>query len=144
MVYILIVGNIILSVAIGFILVKEQKRSKILQSFIFGIIRAISDYKNILTDDENAPEQNIKLPIPYKKLLKTIEYGIVKDFENSSRKTGGVEDFIKWSNLSKDLFLEKNKAVTNFANTNYGLFNGLKEEIEKDLKASTYSSDTTM
>lgn len=132
LVYLLIVWNIIFSFAIWSILKKEQKRSRVFQAFIVGIIRTVSDYKTIL-DDKDTPEQNKTLPIPYKKFIKTVEYELVKDFENSPRRTGGVEDFVEWSKGNEELFVSKKYGNTSFSHINYSLFNSIKEEIEEDL-----------
>lgn len=132
-IYLLTVWNIILSVAVWLILKKEQKRNRVFQAFVVGIIRAVSDYKTIL-DDKDAPEQNTTLPISYKKLIKTIEYELVKDFENSPRRTGGVEDFAEWAKGNEELFISKKYGNTSFSHINYSLFNSIKKETEEGFK----------
>jgi len=61
---------------------REKKRNRILQSFIAGLIRGISDYhsKTDSISPEDAPEKNTQLPIPYKKILEDIQYEFSKDF----------------------------------------------------------------
>jgi hypothetical protein len=61
---------------------REKKRNRILQSFIAGLIRSISDYhsKTDSVSPEDVPEKNTQLPIPYKKILEDIQYEFSKDF----------------------------------------------------------------
>lgn len=134
LIYLLIIGNIFLSFILYFNIKKEQKRNRILNGFIVGIIRAVSDYKTIV-DDESVPELNTKFPIPYKKLMEAVEYELVKDFENSPRRTGGVEDFIEWSKESEELFVSKKHGNTSFAQINYSLFDKIRNEVEKGTDA---------
>ena len=65
-----------------FQITREKKRNRILQSFIAGIIRSISDYhsKTDSVSPGDVPEKNNKLPIPYKNIIEDIQYEFLKDF----------------------------------------------------------------
>jgi hypothetical protein len=43
----LVTGNIAFSLAIWFVLDKERKRNRILQAFIAGLVRSVSDYVSV-------------------------------------------------------------------------------------------------
>jgi len=59
---------------------KEQKRNRILQSFISGIIRSLTDYFSRTDRLEDLPPNTHEFPIPYKSLIKNIQYEFQKDF----------------------------------------------------------------
>jgi len=78
---------------------KEKKRNRIVQAFLAGVIRAISDYKSKtdeIGDEEDLPEQNYRLPIPYEKLLESIDWEFSKDFP--------LEYLEKWLKHDRNLF----------------------------------------
>lgn len=59
---------------------KEMRRNRILQGFIAGIIRGISDYKSAIDrDEDDLPDRTTQLPIPYHMLLENIDCELSKD-----------------------------------------------------------------
>lgn len=78
---------------------KEKKRNRILQAFVAGTIRSISNY-NSKTDEientEDLPQQNSRFPIPYEHILTNIDWEFSKDF--------WIEPFQKWLKSDRNLF----------------------------------------
>ena len=119
--YILLVANIFFSFVIGNSIRKDRKRNKILQAFIAGTIRSISDYASTTDkiDADNVPEQNTNLPISYKKILESVQYELLKDLPYKS-----VKKYEKWLIESRSLFWEP-YSNDGFVFMNYDLFDNL-------------------
>ncbi|MDH5561880.1 MAG: hypothetical protein OEY59_13605 [Deltaproteobacteria bacterium] len=82
---------------------KEKKRNRILQSFVAGIIRSISDYKSTtdsIGDDDDLPTLNKKIPIPYGKVLECVDCEFEKDF--------WITPYEKWLQADRSLFDDSN------------------------------------
>lgn len=84
---------------------REKKRNRILQSFIAGIIRSISDYhsKTDSISPENVPEKNNKSPISYKEIIENVQYEFSKDF--------WIKPYEKW--LKEDRLIFYNEKYGN-------------------------------
>jgi hypothetical protein len=76
---ILVLGTIICLLWVNFKLNLEIRRNRILQSFISGIIRSISDYHSRTDGSDELPERVTQLPIPYSIVLENISYELSKD-----------------------------------------------------------------
>lgn len=121
-IYILIAGNIIFSFVIWSTFKKEQKRNRILQAFIAGLVRSVSDYVSTTdkTDIDEVPEQNTKLPIPYKKIIESVEYELLKDTLMTP-----VQEHEKWLTENRQLFTSEKRGGDGFVFMNYDLFDDL-------------------
>jgi hypothetical protein len=125
--------NILLVILLGLLLVliyelkREQRRNRILQSFIAGIIRCISDYKS-RTDDITADDISImyskKLPIPYKDILENINYEFAKDF--------WIKPFGKWLKNDRNIFCDEKYADDGFNMIYWDLYDHVVAEMKND------------
>lgn len=82
---------------------KEMKRNRVLQSFIAGIIRTISDYKS-KTDhnhEEDLPGRSTQLPIPYHMVLENVDWELSKDQL--------LEHYENWLKQDRDIFFDDKK-----------------------------------
>ena len=79
--FLLVLGVIICFLWVNHKLDKEMTRNRILQAFIAGIIRAISDYKGVNDEmhKDDLPDRTTKLPIPYDMLLENIDWELSND-----------------------------------------------------------------
>ena len=129
---------IVIIVAFGFgwlvyqKLKKEHDRNRILQAFIAGIIRTISDYRNLTDskDQDEFPDKAIAFPIPYSILLENIDYELSKDQL--------LAEYEKWitNDANRKLFFDdKNHTGDGFTFMYYDLF---------DKKYREWSSDELM
>lgn len=78
---------------------KEKKKNRILQAFVAGIIRSISNYKSKTDDIEGVgglPQQKSTLSIPYEDILTNIGWEFSKDFL--------METYRRWLKAGRDLF----------------------------------------
>jgi len=127
---ILILVNIVFSFYIFSHLVIEKKRNRILQAFIAGIIRSISDYysKTDVHNSEYIPRKNETLPISYGKMLDSIEYEFGKDF--------WAEPYQKWLKNDRSLFLDNKYANDGFVFIYYDLFDKLIKEYNSEVSLS--------
>ena len=119
---VLLVGNIILSLVLFWQFRIERRRNRILQAFVAGIVRSISDYFSVndAVEPSEVPEQNTKLPIPYKKVLESIEYEFQKDF--------WVEPYQKWLKDDRQIFADAKYANDGFNFIYYDLFDKLAKQ----------------
>lgn len=119
---ILVVGNIIFSLVAWSVIQKEQKRNRILQAFIAGLVRSVSDYVSITdeTDLDEMPEHNTKLPIPYNKVIEAVEYELLKGVPLTS-----LQKHEKWLTGNRQLFNDANGVRDGFVFMNYDLFDDL-------------------
>jgi hypothetical protein len=124
-IYILIVCNLFFCLYIFSLLKKEQKRSRILQAFIAGIVRSVSDYVSSTDDPTEMPKQNMKLPIPYKKIIESIEHELHKDVPMESYGA-------KWLLERRRLFDDWKSTGDGFTFMNYDLFDHLIELWKQD------------
>ena len=100
----------------------EIYRNRVLQAFIAGTIRTVSDYKG-LGEINEGPTKAWYLPIPYKILLDNVEYEFFK---------GMPEDhYKKWVKASENLFIYEPKVYCNDDGFNFiylDFFNRLKNQ----------------
>jgi len=98
--FLLVFGLIICFLWVNFKLNKEMKRNRILQAFIAGIIRAISDYnsKNDQLDEDELPDRTTQLPIPYNMVLEHIDWELSKDLV--------FTNYEKWLKQNRTLFFD--------------------------------------
>jgi hypothetical protein len=122
----LVTGNIAFSLAIWFVLDKERKRNRILQAFIAGLVRSVSDYVSV-TDRallDEMPAHNTNLPIPYGKVLEAVEYELLKNVRRMP-----VEKHERWLLRSRRIFqgetARNNVLDDGFVFLNYDLFDSL-------------------
>lgn len=122
LIYILIAGNIIFSFVVWTTLKKEQKRNRILQAFVAGLVRSVSDYISTTdrTNMDEVPEQNTKLPIPYKKVIEAVEHELLKDVSVAS-----IKAHEEWLRESRQLFTGDKNGNDGFVFMNYDLFDDL-------------------
>lgn len=122
LVYILLIGNTVFSLFTWSVIKKEQERNRILQAFIAGLVRSVSDYVSA-TDKvslDEMPEWNAKLPIPYGKVMEAIEHELLKDVPFTS-----VQKYGKWLTDTRQLFNDTNRRGDGFVFMNYDLFDNL-------------------
>lgn len=79
---------------------KEMRRNRILQSFIAGIIRSISDYnsKTDRIDEDDLPDRSTQLPIPYRTVLENIDWELSKDQL--------LANYEKWLKQDRNIFFD--------------------------------------
>src|SRR3990172_4088242 len=112
MIYIVIVIMAILFTYIFLELHKEKKRNRILQSFMAGLIKSVSDYisKTDASDMSTASDlintYSKKFPIPYNEVLKNINREFEKDFWQ--------KPYWKWVKNDRSLFYDDKYANDGF------------------------------
>ncbi|NNK93068.1 MAG: hypothetical protein HKP41_01830 [Desulfobacterales bacterium] len=110
---------------------KEIYRNRMLQTFIAGTIRTISDYKG-LGETEKSPVKAWYLPIPYKILLENVEYEFSKGMP--------VDHYKKWVETSENLFIYEPKLYCNDDGFNFiylDFFNRLKNQRLTELSCES-------
>lgn len=119
----LILGNAGFSFVIWRALKEEQKRNRILQAFIAGIVRSVSDYVSTTDkiDLDEMPEPSVDLPIPYEKVLKAVQYEFLKDVIAFT----SVKEHEKWLFECRQLFNSEKRRGDGFVFINHDLFDGL-------------------
>jgi hypothetical protein len=106
---------------------KEIYRNRMLQAFIAGTIRTVSDYKG-LGEINESPAKAWYLPIPYKIVLENVEYEFFKGMP--------VEHYKEWVKTSENLFIYEPKAYCNDDGFNFiylDFFNRLKNRSLSEL-----------
>ena len=83
---------------------KEIYRNRLLQAFIAGTIRTVSDYKG-LGETKESPVKAWYLPIPYRILLDNVEYEFFKGLP--------VEHYKAWVKKSENLFVYEPRVYCN-------------------------------
>jgi hypothetical protein len=121
---ILILCLIAATIWLYFNIEKEKRRNRILQAHIAGIIRAISDYKHSLDDNENLPESIKTFPLPYQNILAWVENELFKDLT--------IAGFDKWLKDDRNLFYDPKYGNAGFNWLYWNLFDKQKTEIEED------------
>ena len=99
---------------------KEIYRNRILQAFIAGTVRTLSDYKG-LGETKESPVKAWYLPLPYRILLDNVEYEFFKGMP--------VDHYKGWLKTSENLFIYEPKAYCNDDGFNFmylDFFNRLK------------------
>jgi hypothetical protein len=108
---------------------KEKKRNRILQAFIAGTIRSVSNYKSKtdeIDDADDLPAQTSQLPIPYENILENIDWEFSKDF--------WIEPFKKWLKHDRNLFDDSKYKNDGFNFIYWDFFDKrLKEWFSKEL-----------
>ena len=119
---ILLIGNIIFSFVLFRQVSLECKRNRVLQSFLAGIIRSISDYfsKTDASGPSEIPQKNRSIPIAYKNVLESIEWEFQKDF--------WVEPYQKWVKHDRQLFVDEKYANDGFNFIYWDLFDKLAQQ----------------
>ena len=74
---------------------REIYRNRILQAFIAGTIRTVSDYQWKI-HSENEPERASRFPIAYRAMLDNIGHEFVQGMP--------LQDYDKWLEMSRELF----------------------------------------
>jgi len=125
--------NIFLIVLFGLVLViiyelkREKRRNRILQSFIAGIIRSISDYKSRTDDitvDDIAIMYSKKIPIPYENILANINHEFAKDF--------WIKPFGKWLKNDRNIFCDEKYADDGFNMIYWDFYDHIAAEMKKE------------
>lgn len=111
---------------------KEKKRNRILQAFVAGTIRAISDYRSP-TDNEEVPDHNRTIPIPYENIMETIDCEFLKDF--------WMEPYQKWLMTDRNIFNDSKYADDGFNFIYYDFFDRRMEEWHSDELMSEKKKD---
>lgn len=121
---------IFFSFYIYFRFLQERKRNRILQSFVAGIIRSISDYcsKTDIVSPDSVPEISHEFPIPYKNIIENIQYEFLKDF--------WAEPYVKW--LKKDRLLFNDEKYSNDG------FNFIYWDFFDDLLKNYHSENSSL
>ena len=99
---------------------KEIYRNRMLQAFIAGTIRTVSDYKG-LGETKESPVKAWYLPIPYRILLDNVEYEFFKGMP--------VDHYKEWVKMNENLFIYEPKVYCNDDGFNFiylDFFNRLK------------------
>lgn len=110
---------------------KEIYRNRMLQAFIAGTIRTVSDYKG-LGEAKESPVKAWYLPIPYKILLDNIEYEFFKGMP--------FDHYKEWVNTSENLFLYEPQYYCNDDGFNFiylDFFNRLKNRKLSELSSKS-------
>jgi hypothetical protein len=113
---------------------KEKRRNRILQSFIAGIIKSVSDYvsRTDMLDISSAADivkiYDKKFPIPYNEILQNISKEFEKDF--------WTRPYLEWIQKDRNLFYERKYINDGFNMIYWDLFDktilDLKKEGEKE------------
>ena len=114
----LVLGLTICFLWVNYKLDKEIRRNRILQAFIAGIIRAISDYKSSTdhTHEDDLPNRTTQLPIPYQMVLENIDWELSKDLL--------LADYEKWLKQSRSIYFDEKRYGNDGFNSMYlDLFN---------------------
>lgn len=112
MIEIILVAIVMLLVYLLFEFQKERRRSRILQSFLAGLIKSISDYvsRTDMSDISSAADitkiYDREFPIPYSELLQNISREFQKDF--------WLKPYEKWITKDRNLFYEGKYANDGF------------------------------
>jgi hypothetical protein len=108
---------------------KKKKRNRMLQAFLAGVIRVISDYRSKTdesSDGEELPDRSIHLPIPYETVLENIEWEFSKDML--------LENYKKWLKHDRNIFYEDSRSGDGFNFIYWDFFDRrLKEWSSEDL-----------
>ena len=108
------VGLFILTILVAYLLFefqKEKRRNRVLQAFIAGTIRSISEYigtdhHDLLSSDDLVKIYDKKLPIPYSDVLHNISKEFEKDFWS--------DPYRKWLKKDRNLFYKNKYANDGF------------------------------
>lgn len=97
----LIAANTIFTASVLYLVRQEAKRRRILQAFIAGIIRSITDYiSRTDTPELTKPlHHNTEIPISYGSLLNEVQREFEKDF--------WVNPYYAWLKNDRNLFTEE-------------------------------------
>ena len=101
--FLLVFGLLICFLWVNFKLNKEMRKNRILQAFIAGIIRVISNY-NSKTDrnhEDDLPDRATQLPIPYRRVLENIDWELSKDQL--------LANYEKWLKQDRNIFFDNNR-----------------------------------
>jgi len=140
----LIIGVVFYITWVNFKLNSEMKRNRILQAFVAGLIRVISDYhsKTDQLDDDDVPDHASQLPIPYKTVLENIDWELSKDML--------LVNYEKWLKQDRNIFYDDKRYSGDGFNFIYmDLFdNKLRRWFSNELlspkKKEWLSEDTTI
>lgn len=119
---------------------KEKRRNRILQSFMAGIIKRISDYvsqtdlRDIICADDVGKKFSNQFPIPYKEVLDNINHEFSKDF--------WIQPYWKWIKAGRNLFYENKYANDGFDMIYWEFYDKAIAEMEKESKKNTKDLST--
>ena len=120
LILVLVAVNTILLLQFYFAFKIEQRRSRILQAFIAGIVRSVSDYSSDTDEFYRAPARADRLLIPYRHILESVKYEFSKDF--------WAEPFDRWLRNDRLLFCDSTYGNDGFPAMYLDLFDELKNE----------------
>jgi hypothetical protein len=116
---------------------KEKRRNRILQSFVAGLIKSVSDHVSqtdvidISSADDILKIHNKKFPVPYNEILNSITMEFQKDF--------WLNPYRKWINKDRKLFYDGKYANDGFNMIYWDFFdkavltvNGNKEKEKRE------------
>lgn len=125
----------IIIILAGFFLIeiqKEKRRNRILQSFIAGIIKSVSDHvsKTDMLDISSAADivkiYDKKFPIHYNEILQNISKEFEKDF--------WTRPYLKWIQRDRNLFYERKYTNDGFNMIYWDLFDKAILDLKKEDK----------
>jgi hypothetical protein len=108
---------------------KEKRRNRILQSFMAGIIKSMSDYvsRTDMLDISSASDiikiYDKKFPIPYNEILQNISREFEKDF--------WLRPYWRWVKKDRNLFYERKYISDGFNMIYWDFFDKAIAEIQK-------------
>ena len=109
---------------------KEKRRNRIMQSFMAGLIRGVSDYVSrtdtheLSTPTDIAKVYERKFPIPYNELLQSISREFQKDF--------WMNLYWKWIKKDRNLFYEEKYANDGFNMIYWDFFDDALADIRRE------------
>lgn len=109
---------------------REKRRNRIMQSFIAGLIKSVSDYtsrsdmENISTVADLAKIHDKKFPIPYSEILRDITHEFEKDF--------WVKPYWKWVKKDRSLFYDDRYANDGFNMIYWDFHDSAIAQIKKE------------
>jgi len=122
---------------------KEKRRNRILQSFVAGLIKSVSDYasRTDIPDISSASDitkiYDRKFPIPYNEILDAISHEFEKDF--------WVNPYWKWISKDRNLFYEGKYANDGFNMIYWDFFDKavsvIRDEKEKERQKNPQQMD---
>ncbi|MEW6669678.1 MAG: hypothetical protein AB1512_31095 [Thermodesulfobacteriota bacterium] len=109
---------------------KEKRRNRILQSFVAGLIKGVSDYVSRTDTQELSSAADFikiydrKFPIPYYDLLQSISREFQKDF--------WVNPYWRWLKKDRNLFYEEKYANDGFNMIYWDFFDNALTQIRRE------------
>lgn len=120
-----------------FELQREKRRNRILQSFLAGVIKSMSDYVSRTDTPDISSSSDIvkiydrKFPIPYSELLQNVNREFQKDF--------WMKPYGKWIRKDRNLFYEGKYANDGFNMIYWDYFDQAAADIRKEKESQMNS-----